>query len=69
MSVYETFPVTMEPKSLHELSARILSGRPYSDRVVDAELLNFANEIDSRMQRVAVGLTKVETANTDWLEL
>lgn len=64
---YESFPVVMEPKSLHELSARILAGGKHPDPVVDAELLNFANEIDARMQKVAVGLTKVEKANDDWL--
>lgn len=71
MSTYESFQIDMEPRSLHELSARIRAGGNHEDFVVDTELKNLANEIDARLQKVAVGITKVEAPKQeeDWLSL
>jgi hypothetical protein len=63
---YESFPVVMETKSMHELSLRIRAGGDHKDFVIDTELKNLANEIDARLQKVAAGITVLKPEE-DWL--
>lgn len=67
MVKYERFEIHMEPRSLHRLAELIREHEPNSHAVVNAELHNFACEIEARLQKIAVPPRKSPQDDDSWL--
>lgn len=67
MNKYQDFVVSMEPPSLAALSRIIFEHTPRDHTTVSAELLDFANEIEARMQHLAAE-RPAKATEEDWLK-
>jgi hypothetical protein len=63
--LYEKFEIHMEPSQLHILAGLIREKVPNEFGGDNAALLNFACEIEARLQKLALG--KALPADDDWL--
>lgn len=59
----------MEPKTLAVLAALIWNNHHNADFVIETELMNLANEIRARLEKLTLGITPVVQKEEDWLSL
>lgn len=71
---YEAFLIHMEPKSLAVLSEIIYANVPRGEEVILTELMNLANEIRARLEKLMNGIAQWPEASkpaqprSDWLD-
>jgi hypothetical protein len=68
---YEAFLIHMEPKSLEALTQIIYANVPRGDEVILTELMNLANEIRARLEKLTNGIAQpapVAVPKSDWLD-
>jgi hypothetical protein len=60
--IYETLTVSLRPLTLERLEPAIrqLADEEWEDNQVQTELVNLANELRSRLQRIAIGEVQIE---------
>lgn len=68
-SKYEAFLIHMEPKTLAVLERLIWDRHEHEDFVIETELMNLANEIRARLEKLTLGITPVVQKEEDWLSL
>lgn len=70
MSQYEDFVISIEPKTMAVLAQLIWDQHKNEDFVIETELMNLANEMRARLEKITLGITVIAPAKEeDWLSL
>lgn len=62
--LYEAFLIHLEPKTLSTLAEMIYANVPREDFVIETELMNLANEIRARLEKLTNGINPQHVCGT-----